>query len=70
VWGLNKNMFGPPKGCKLPSVKVEKEKFDDLLHRMLKQDPEKTSAIKGKAGRPEPIIPPKKVPEPESSEPR
>ena len=48
-------------------MKVEKEKFDDLLQRMLKQEPEKTSAIKGKTGNLEPIIPPKKA---QSSEPR
>ena len=38
-------------------MKVEKEKFDALLRRMLKQKPEKTSAIKGKPGKPAPIIP-------------
>jgi hypothetical protein len=39
-------------------MKVEKEKFDDLLQRMLKQESEKTSTIKSgkKAGT---IIPPK-----------
>lgn len=43
-------------------MKVEKEQFDDLLQRMLRQEPEKTSAIKSekKAGK---IIPPKKAPE-------
>jgi hypothetical protein len=44
-------------------LQVEKEKFDDLLQRMLKQESAKTSAIKGKAGNLEPIIPPKKAPE-------
>jgi hypothetical protein len=37
-------------------MKVEKEQFDALLQRMLKQNPEKTSAIKGKPGKPTPII--------------
>ncbi len=38
-------------------MKVEKDKFDALLQKMLKQEPEKTSAIKGKPGNQEPIIP-------------
>jgi hypothetical protein len=38
-------------------MKIEKEKFDDLLQRMLQQKPEKTSTIKGKPGKPAPIIP-------------
>ena len=38
-------------------MKVDKKQFDDLLQRMLKQKPEKTSAIKGKSGKPAPIIP-------------
>jgi hypothetical protein len=32
-----------------------------LLQKMLQQAPEKTSAIKGKPGNLEPIIPPKKA---------
>ena len=51
-------------------MKVDKSQFDDLLQRMLNQEPEKTTAIKGKAGNLDPIIPPKKAPESESSEPR
>jgi hypothetical protein len=39
-------------------MKVEKEKFDALLENMLKQKPEKTSAIKS-SEKPEKIIPPK-----------
>jgi hypothetical protein len=46
-------------------VKVEKEKFDSLLHRLMQQKPEKTQAIKGTRKRVEPIIP-----KPQSSEPR
>jgi hypothetical protein len=38
-------------------MKVEKDQFDALLQKMLKQSPEKTSAIKGKPGNLEPIIP-------------
>ena len=38
-------------------MQIEKEKFDDLLQKMLKQKPEKTSAIKGKPGSTGPIIP-------------
>lgn len=38
-------------------MKVEKEQFDALLQRMLRQKPEKTSTIKGKPGKPVPIIP-------------
>jgi hypothetical protein len=40
-------------------MKVEKEKFAALLQKMLKQKPEKTSAIKGKPGNKGPIIAPK-----------
>jgi hypothetical protein len=40
-------------------MKVEKEQFDALLQKMLQQKPEKTSAIKGKPGSTEPIIPDK-----------
>jgi hypothetical protein len=39
-------------------VKVEKDKFDTLLKKMLKQKPEKTSAIKS-TEKPEKIIQPK-----------
>jgi hypothetical protein len=48
-------------------MKVEKEQFDDLLQRMLKQEPEKTREIKSekKKGK---IIPPKKVPESSESQ--
>jgi exopolyphosphatase/pppGpp-phosphohydrolase len=46
-------------------MKVEKEKFDSLLQRLLRQKPEKTQAIKGTPKRREPIIP-----KPQSSEPR
>ena len=47
-------------------MKVEKEKFDSLLYRLLQQKPEKTQAIKGsKKRQPRPIIP-----KPQSSEPR
>lgn len=40
-------------------MKVEKEKFDTLLQRLLKQKPEKTATIKGSPDpKPrEPIIP-------------
>jgi hypothetical protein len=38
-------------------MKVEKEKFDALLNRPLKQKSEKTQTIKGKLGEREPIIP-------------
>lgn len=31
-------------------MRVEKEKFDELLGKMLKQKPERTSAIRGKPG--------------------
>lgn len=46
-------------------MKVHKEKFDSLLQRLLRQKPEKTSAITSKktGGK---IIPPK----PQPSEPR
>ena len=43
-------------------MKVEKEQFDALLQRMLQQKPEKTSAIKGKPGNLEPIVPPRTAP--------
>jgi hypothetical protein len=46
-------------------MKVDKNKFDSLLHRLLQQKPEKTQAIKGTPKRLEPIIP-----KPQSSEPR
>jgi hypothetical protein len=46
-------------------MKVDKDKFDALLGRLLKQKPEKTQAIKGTAGEREPIIP-----KPRPSEPR
>jgi hypothetical protein len=42
-------------------VKVEKEKFDTLLEKMLRQKPEKTSAIKS-SEKPKAIIPPKTPP--------
>ena len=45
-------------------MKVEKEQFDALLQKMLRQKPEKTSAIKGKPGNQEPIIPAPKPTEP------
>lgn len=38
-------------------MRVEKEKFDDLLQKMLQQKPEKTSTIKGKPGKAGPVIP-------------
>ena len=38
-------------------MKVDKNKFDALLRRMLEQKPEKTQAIKGTPKRREPIIP-------------
>lgn len=38
-------------------MKVDKDKFDSLLRRMLKQKPEKTQAIKGPKQQPRPIIP-------------
>lgn len=47
-------------------MKVDKNKFDALLQRLLKQKPEKTQTIKGEPNRREPIIPPK----PRPSEPR
>ena len=43
-------------------MKVEKEKFDTLLHRMMSTPPEKTATIKGKPGDPTPIIRPKTSP--------
>ena len=42
-------------------MKVEKDKFDALLGKMLKQKPEKTSAIKS-SDKPKAIIPPKTPP--------
>ena len=42
-------------------MQVEKDQFDALLQKMLKQKPEKTSAIKGKPGNLEPIIPAKRA---------
>ena len=41
-------------------MKVDKDKFDALLGRLLKQQPEKTQAIKGKPGNLKPIVPAKK----------
>lgn len=41
-------------------MKVDKDKFDSLLSRLLKQKPEKTQAIKGTAGNLKPIVPAKK----------
>jgi hypothetical protein len=47
-------------------MKVEKDKFDSLLRRLLQQKPEKTQAIKGTTPKgPGPIIP-----KPQSSEPQ
>jgi len=46
-------------------MKVDKDKFDSLLERLLKQKPEKTQVIKGKPGERSPIIP-----KPQPSEPR
>ena len=46
-------------------MKVEKEKFDTLLQRLLKQKPEKTATIKGESPKHGPIIP-----KPQPSEPR
>jgi hypothetical protein len=48
-------------------MKVRKEKFDELLQQMLKQKPEKTTAIKGKPGNLEPIIPAPKPSAPRSA---
>lgn len=39
-------------------MKVEKEKFDELLQKMLTQKPEKTQTIKGSKQQPRPIIKP------------
>jgi hypothetical protein len=41
-------------------MKVDKNKFDELLNRLLKQKPEKTQAIKGTPGNLKPIVPAKK----------
>jgi hypothetical protein len=46
-------------------MKVDKEKFDSLLGRLLKQKPQTAQAIKGKPGERGPIIP-----KPRPSEPR
>jgi hypothetical protein len=46
-------------------MKVDKDKFDALLGRLLKQNPEKTKEIKGEPKKREPIIP-----KPRPSEPR
>ena len=46
-------------------MKVEKDKFDALLKRLLKQKPEKTQEIKGTPDKRSPIIP-----KPRPSEPR
>jgi hypothetical protein len=46
-------------------MKVEKEKFDSLLQRLLKQKPEKTKEIKGESPKGGPIIS-----KPRPSEPR
>jgi hypothetical protein len=46
-------------------MKVDKDKFDTLLGRLLKQKPEKTQTIKGTTGNLKPI-----VPKPTPSEPR
>jgi len=43
-------------------IKVEKDQFDALLGRMLREPPEKTQAIKGQPGNLTPIIPPKPTP--------
>jgi hypothetical protein len=48
-------------------VKVDKDKFDSLLGRLLKQAPEKTQAIKG-SPTPKPREP--IIPKPRPSEPR
>lgn len=45
----------------MADMKVEKEKFDALLQKMLKQEPEKTSSIKS-SEKPKVIIPPKTPP--------
>jgi exopolyphosphatase/pppGpp-phosphohydrolase len=46
-------------------MRVDKDQFDTLLQRLLKQKPEKTQEIKGTPQRREPIIP-----KPRPSEPR
>jgi hypothetical protein len=48
-------------------MKVDKDKFDSLLGRLLKQKPEKASAIKGSPD-PKPREP--IIPKPRPSEPR
>jgi hypothetical protein len=48
-------------------MKVDKDKFDSLLGRLLKQAPEKTQAIKG-SPTPKPREP--IIPKPRPSEPR
>jgi hypothetical protein len=53
------------QGVVLISMKVEKEKFDLLLQKMLQQKPEKAQAIKGPKQQPRPIIS-----KPKPSEPR
>jgi hypothetical protein len=49
-------------------MKVEKQKFDSLLQRLLQQKPEKSTAIKGTQQKQEPKRP--IIPKPQSSEPR
>ncbi len=48
-------------------MKVDKDKFDSLLGRLLKQEPEKTASIKG-SPKPQPREP--IIPKPRRSEPR
>jgi len=48
-------------------MEVDKDKFDSLLSRLIKQKPEKTTAIKGS---PEPKPREPIIPKPQPSEPR
>lgn len=64
---VNENLVGFPglEGiCAVYNgeMKVDKEKFDSLLGRLLRQPPAKTQVIKGTPGGRSPIIPKPSVP--------